>query len=84
MFLQITCRICAGSLLKRFNNLGKHGISAYASKLLRCSVLATSLYTAYYLGFCVPCALHFISLGDLFRVSLVNFWACFSIDFTLQ
>ena len=47
-------------------------MSACASKLLRCAVLAHSLYTAYYLGFCVPYALHFISLGDLFRVSLVD------------
>jgi len=45
--------------------LGKHGISICASELQRCAVLATSLYTAYYLGFCVPCASHFISLDDL-------------------
>ncbi len=28
--------------------------------LLRCAVLETSLYTEYYLGSCVPCALYCI------------------------
>jgi len=36
--------------------LNKHGVNGYAGELLRCAVLATSLYTTYYLGFCVPCA----------------------------
>jgi len=31
------------------------------SVLLRCAVLAASLYTTYYLGFCVPYASYYIS-----------------------
>ena len=34
------------------DTLKKHNLGA----LLRCAVLITSLYTSYYLGFCVPCA----------------------------
>ena len=51
----------------------KHELSGYAGKLLRYTVLETSLYTLYYLGFCVPCALHFIPLAHLLHTSLTYY-----------
>jgi len=41
----------------------------YLGALLRCAVLATSLYTAYYLGFCVPCASYSIPDNAFLEVS---------------
>ncbi|SHF11838.1 hypothetical protein SAMN02745148_01826 [Modicisalibacter ilicicola DSM 19980] len=57
--------------------LRNHCINAYTNELLRCAVLVrqpgrNSPNPMLCLISCAPCALHFISLGDLFSNSLTT------------
>lgn len=59
-------------VITSLKTLRKLELSAYTDKLLCCSVLVTSLYRTYYLSCCVPCALHFTPLANLFPRFLIQ------------